>query len=220
MQTQKRAARQTIEPQDFLLPDPATRRKSSMMPIRPIQVEDAVFEVVAARPRPRPQQRTNDNPTSSRHAVDTDVLPIAARIAGRMIAAAEQRLSKLSPQAFVMLMTSMVVGIFWICGGFSALNASTFAGPTAPFALVDTFTRTQDANGMKVALVSGGVRNTSDRIINAPRLAVVSGGSGDIVGTVVLSVDRIGPGVTIPFSGRFRLSGGKSTELAIIPERL
>ena len=61
-------------------------------------------------------------------------------------------------------------------------------------------------------------RNTSGRIIDAPTLAVVDGARQDIIGTVRLSVDRIGPGITIPFSGRFKLAGGKSADITIIPE--
>jgi hypothetical protein len=215
MQTHKRTATRTIEPQDFLLPDPAQRRRPSA-PVRAAQIEDAVFEVVPVRPRPR----SNDNPPPRQPARETGLLPILARMGGHLAAALEKRLAGLSPQAFVTLLTSAVLAVFWLCGGFSALGASPADATEAPFSLVNTSIDTEDANGMKVAMVTGAVRNTSGRIIDAPRLAIVSGGQGDIIGTIVLPVDRIGPGVTIPFGSRFRLAGGKSSDLSIIPERL
>jgi hypothetical protein len=213
---QRRAAVQTIEPQDFLLPDPVQRRKPATAPGRPALIEDAVFEVMP--PGPRHHRRTNDNPPQTLSAPKSALLPMLARISGRLAAAGEQRLAKLSPQAFMALLSSLFFLVFWICGGFSALTASASGEPAAPFALVNTSIDTQDANGMKLALVTGGVRNTSGRIIPAPRLAIVAGAHREIIGTVVLSVDRIGPGVTIPFAGRFKLAGGKSADMAIIPE--
>ena len=217
MQTHKRTATRTIEPQDFLLPDPAERRRPPS-PVRTTQVEDAIFEVVAVRPRP--QARVNDNPSPSQPVRRTGLLPILAHRGGKLAAIIEKRLAGLSPQAFVTLLTSAVLAVFWLCGGFSALGASPADATEAPFSLVNTSINTEDANGMKVAMVTGAVRNTSGRIIDAPRLAIVAGGQGDIIGTIVLPVDRIGPGVTIPFGSRFRLAGGKSSDLSIIPERL
>lgn len=215
MQTHKRNATRTIEPQDFLLPDPIQRRRPSG-PVRPVQIEDAIFEVVAIQPRPR----VNDNPPPRTPRRETSPLPVAARVAGWLAAALEKRLARLSPQAYVTLLTSSVLAVFWLCGGFSALVASPADATETGFSLVDTAINTEDANGMKVAMVTGAVRNTSGRIIDAPKLAIVSGGRGDIIGTIVLPVDRIGPGVTIPFGSRFRLAGGKSSDLSIIPERL
>jgi hypothetical protein len=219
MQTHRRTAAQTIEPHDFLLPDSVQRRKPAATPLRPPLIEDAVFEVVAAAPRQH--RRTNDNPIPHRAKVPTEpqLLPLIARIGGHLAATVEKQLAKLSPQAFVTLLSSLVFLVFWMCGGFSALNASASDRTTTLFALVNTSVDTQGANGMRLALVTGGVRNTSGRIIDAPRLAVVSGPHHDIIGTVVLTVDRIGPGVTIPFSGRFKLAGGKSADIEVIPER-
>jgi hypothetical protein len=214
---QRRTAAQTIEPQDFLLPDPVQRRKPAASG-RPALIEDAVFEVVA--PSPRQYRRTNDNPPQKQPAGKPVVLPALARIGGSLAAATERRLAKLSPQAFMTLLLSLVVVVFWICGGFSALSASASSRTNIPFALLDTSIRTQDANGMKLAIITGSVRNTSGKIIAAPRLALVNGAHQEIVGTVVLPVDRIGPGVTIPFAGRFKLAGGKSADMAIIPEHI
>jgi hypothetical protein len=213
---QRRTAAQTIEPKDFLLPDPVQRRRPSTTTIRPALIEDAVFEVMA--PEPRAYRRTNDNPAPSKARPQPRLLPVFARIGARLAAVVEGWLARLSPQAFFTLLSLLVFLVFWMCGGFSALSASASDRTAAPFALVDTAIDTQDANGMKLALVTGGVRNTSGRIIEAPRLAVVAGPHRDVLGMVVLTVDRIGPGVTIPFAGRFKLDGGKSTEIAIIPE--
>jgi hypothetical protein len=216
MQTQRRTAAQTIEPEDFLLPDPGRRRRPSASAIRPALIEDAVFEVMA--PEPRHYRRSNDNPAPPQTKAQPALLPLSVRIGASLAAILEKQLARLSPQAFVTLLSSLVLLVFWMCGGFSALDASASDVPGTAFALVDTAVDTQDANGMKLALVTGGVRNTSGRIITAPRLAVVAGTQRDVLGTVVLTVDRIGPGVTIPFAGRFKLAGGKSADIAIIPE--
>ena len=214
MQTHRKTAAQTIEPQDFLLPDPSQRRKHVPNITRTALIEDAVFEVVT--PGPRQYRQVNDNPPRPKKAApELDLLPALARIA----AATEARLSRLSPQAFVTLLSSLVLVVFWICGGFSALGGSASISKVGqPFALINTSIDTEDANGMTVAMVRGAVRNTSGRIIDAPTLAVVDGARQDIIGTVRLSVDRIGPGITIPFSGRFKLAGGKSADITIIPE--
>ena len=136
-----------------------------------------------------------------------------------MLAAAEKRLAGLSPQAFTTLISSLAVLVFWLCGGFSALTATMTPSNLAPYELMRPAIHAEDANGMKIALVTGAVRNVSGRIIDAPRFAVVSNGSREILGTIALSAERIGPGVTMPFSARFKLAGGKSEDLTIIPER-
>lgn len=217
MPTQKRTAARMIEPQDFLLPDPTSRRRPAASPVRTSLIEDAVFEVVA--PAPRPYRRVNDNPPRPSAGNEPQLWPMLVRIAGRLAVATEKQLAKLSPQAFMVLMTSFFLVVFWICGGFSALNIAGANRTDAPFTLVNTAVDTQDANGMKVAMVTGSIRNTSGRIIDAPQLAVVAGARQDIIGTVMLSVDRIGPGVTIPFASRFRFAGGKSSDIVIIPVR-
>jgi hypothetical protein len=216
MQTHRKTA-QTIEPQDFLLPDPTQRRRPAPNVVRPALIEDAVFEVVT--PSPRQYHRVNDNPPRPGKIAEPELLATIARMCGQLAAATEKRLSTLSPQSFVTLLSSLVLVVFWICGGFSALGASLSGVPAGQlFTLVDTSVDMQDANGMKVALVTGAVRNTSGRIIEAPVLAVVAGSKQDIIGTVRLGVDRIGPGITLPFSGRFKLAGGKSADIAVIPE--
>ena len=232
MQTHRKAA-QMIEPHDFLLPDPTLRRRPAMPQTRVAPVEDAVFEVVTprdmAKPDARQHRRMTDkapphNPSANRTpyrqaAPRFELLPAIAGVGGRAAVATETWLSQLSPQAFVTLLSSLVLAVFWICGGFSALGATdsaTLAG--RQFALVNTSVVTEDANGMTLARVTGAVKNTSGAIIVAPRLAVVSGSHQDIIGTVLLTVDRIGPGMTIPFSGRFKLAGGKSADISVIPE--
>lgn len=222
MQTYRKTAAQTIEPNDFLLPEPDRRRRSPSQNVRPIAVEDAVFEVVS--PASRSRERVNDNAsdhyrTPARPARTFVWLPGLARCAGRLFARVEKLLAGLSPQAFTTLLSALALLVFWMCGGFSALTAMPGGNQSADFEIVRPMIHAQDANGMKVALVGGGIRNTSARVIAAPRLAVVSGTSGEAIGTILLAVDRIGPGVTIPFAGRFKLGGGKSTDLAIIPER-
>jgi hypothetical protein len=218
MQTHRKSASQKPQAYDLLPPEPSQIRRPRANVVHPTEVEDAVFEVLAVSPHP--YRRVNDNPPRAKAVENPELLPFLAKFAGRLAAVSERQLSRLSPQAFVTLLSSLVLCVFWACGGFSAFTQSS-AQPLAfhDFALVDTFTGTEDANGMKVAVVGGAVRNTSGRIIDAPRLSVVDGSRRDIVGTVVLSVDRIGPGVTIPFSARFKLAGGKASDIAIIPER-
>ncbi len=225
MQTHSKTA-QTIEPQDFLLPDPSRRRRPATPQTRPA-IEDAVFEVVTTGARqhrrmngnPAPRPSSASKPSYRKAVSPFEPLPAIARIGGRAAAATETWLSQLSPQAFVALLSSLGLAVFWICGGFSALGATGSVMPAGQqFALVDTSIVTEDANGMTLARVAGAVRNMSGTIIAAPRLAVVTGSHQDIIGTVLLPVDRIGPGMTIPFSGRFKLAGGKSADIAVIPE--
>ena len=218
MQTHRKTAAQLIEPQDFLLPEPGQRRRHGVNIVSAAQIEDAVFEVVAQAPRH--YNRMNDNPPQSETARRSEFLPVLARLTGRLAAGTERQLSKLSPQTFVGLISSLFLLVFWICGGFSAIGASTsVTSSREAFALTDTSIDVQDANGMKIALVTGGGVNNSTATIASPRLRVVSGSRGDVIGTVSLPVDEIGPGITIRFSGRFKLSGGKPTDITIIPER-
>jgi hypothetical protein len=218
MQTHRKAASQTIIPQDFLLPEPGQRRRTAPQPARAMQIEDAVFEVVGATPHTH--RRTNDNPVPPNAGGKHLLLPLAARLAGRLAAFAERQLSRLSPQAFVTLMSSLFVLVFWLCGGFSAMvGQKTHVAARQPFELVDTFIAREDANGMKIAAVTGGIVNTSPVTIAAPRLTVVSGASRQPIGTITLDADSIGPNATLRFFGRFKLDGGKSADIAIIPER-
>lgn len=218
MQTYRKTAAQPIEPQDFLLPEPSQRRRPGAKVVPAIQIEDAVFEIVVQAPHQ--YSRVNDNPPRSKTAEKPEILPALARFAGRLAAGTERQLSKLSPQVFVGMISSLFLLVFWICGGFSAINASaSMAPPVQVFSLTDTSVDVQDANGMKIAMVTGGVVNISTATIPSPRLQVLAGSRQDLIGMVSLPVAEIGPGMTIRFSGRFKLNGGKSTEIAIVPNR-
>lgn len=217
MQTRRKSASQTIQSYDFLLPEPSQRRRPGPDAGRPMQIEDAVFEVLSVRPDP--YRRTNDNPAPLQTNTKTEFLPLAARMAGRLAAFVEQQLTKLSPQAFVTLLSSLFLLVFWLCGGFSAIGASrTNIAARQPFELVDIFVASQDANGMKIAAITGGITNTSAVTMSAPRLTVVAGPRREPVGVIALGLDEIGPNSTIRFSSRFKLAGGKLSDITIIPE--
>lgn len=217
MNTFKKSASQTAQAYDFLLPERNPRPKP-FVTARPLDIEDAVFEVVAARQRP---DRTNDNPRPGIKRRRIQILPIAARFGGRLVARIERRLASLSPQAFVTLLSALFIGVFWLCGGFSALGAQSSSSVQAyvPYELTDTVIAVEDANGMKIAAVTGAVINTSPTTIDAPAFRVVTGSRQEQLGVVTLPVTEIGPNMTIRFSGRFKLAGGKSADIAFIPER-
>jgi hypothetical protein len=219
MRTRGRAAAGAAVEYDLIPPDPVRRRNSAPLPPRPV-VEDAVFEVIAIRPAGF--SRSNDNPARRAGSRSAD-MPAAARLAhfgGRLAARVERVLSGLSPQAFVTLVAAIALSAFWLLGGFSAISAGRAIRPSgADFALVDTVVATEDANGMKVVSVSTGFINLGRNAITAPRLRVVSAKGNRHLGVLEPMIARLGSGETLRYAGRFKLDGGKSGDIAIIPER-
>ncbi|MBL0374715.1 hypothetical protein JJB09_22125 [Rhizobium sp. KVB221] len=215
MQARKQTVFRTIDAADFLVPEPQ-RRRAAAAEARRETIEDAVFEVVATGVH---RARVNDNPRRGASSSSSPViLPVLTQIVVRMTAIIERQLLKLSPQGFMLLLGTVFLMVFWAFGGFSALSSSKVtAAPEASFSIRGTSFATEDANGMKVLVVRGQLVNDSETTRDAPLLKVVSVDGYTMFGTIVVPVDEIGPGAEIAFSSRFKLDGGKSGDIEIIP---
>lgn len=214
MHAQRKNAFRTVDAADFLLPEPV-RRKRLERNAAPVDIEDAVFEVINTRPSSH--GRLNDNPPRRRPA-SSELLPLTTRIAVGAIAIVERQLLKLSAPAFSTLLVSAFFLVFWACGGFGALSSARMA-PTnaASFLVSETSLATEDANGMKILSVTGILTNRSSATRMPPTLRVASADGRMEFGRITLRSGEIGPSAAIRFSGRFKLSGEKSGDIAVIP---
>ena len=215
MQAQRRTAYRTVDVADLLLPEPAPRRRLAANTARD-EIEDAVFEVVSTRSSVR--HRVNDNPP--RHKPPSaEVLPLTTRLAVGAVAILERQLLKLSAPAFSTLLVSAFVAVFWLCGGFSALSSDKMMPVASPsFAVAETRSAVEDANGMKLLSVAGRLTNVSDTPRPRPALRVISTDGKIEFGQIsATAADMLRPADSIRFSGKFKLAGGKVGEIAIIP---
>lgn len=213
MQAYRKSANGAIDVIDVLPPEPAMRR-SVAGTSRPMLVEDAVFEVIAQE---RPRREFNDNPAPRKQARRIDIVRLLAVAGVFIINRLEQMLSRLSPQAFVTLITSLFLGVFWLFGGFNALAAGPAAEPMKPFAVERVFMDEQDANGMKLLAVGGVLVNRSGRTRDVPVLSVTSE-TGELIGTILPAAGKMEAGATLHFAARLKLAGGKSGEISIFPQ--
>lgn len=213
MQANRKSANGAIEVFDLLPPEPTMRRFTANAN-RPMQVEDAVFEVITHE---RPRREFNDNPTPPKQARQFELSRLLAVAGVFVINRLEHMLSRLSVQAFVTLITSLFLIVFWVFGGFNALAAGPVKQPQKPFAVERVFVDEQDANGMKLIAVSGVLVNRSGRTLDVPALSVTSEG-GELIGTIRPATGRIEAGVSVNFAARLKLTGGKSGEISIFPQ--
>ena len=213
MQAYRKSANGAIEVFDVLPPEPAMRRPTASAS-RPMLVEDAVFEVIATE---RPRREFNDNPTPRRQSRRIEPARLLAIAGVFVINGLEHMLSRLSVQAFVTLITSLFLVVFWLFGGFAALASGGASQPMKPFAVERVFIDEQDANGMKLLAVGGVLVNRSDRTLDVPALSVMSE-SGELIGTIPPDEGRIEAGASVNFAARLKLAGGKSGEISIFPQ--
>jgi hypothetical protein len=213
MQANRKSANGAIEVFDVLPPEPTMRRFTSNAN-RPMQVEDAVFEVITHE---RPRREFNDNPMPRQPAPRSE-LPRLFAVAGVFVVdRLEHMLSRLSPQSFMTLLASVFFIVFWMFGGFNALISQPVSKAVKPFSIEQLFTEEQDANGMKLLSVGGTLVNRSGRTIDVPMLSVVNA-SGDLIGTILPTTGRIEAGASVNFAARLKLTGGKSGEISIFPQ--
>lgn len=213
MQANRKSVNGAIEVFDVLPPEPMMRRHVAGAS-RPMLVEDAVFEVIAAE---RPRREFNDNPIPRQPARQIEPARLLALAGVFVINRLEHMLSRLSVQAFVTLITSLFLVVFWMFGGFGALASAPAAAPLTPFAVERVFIDEQDANGMKLLAVGGVLVNRSGRTLDVPALSVTSK-SGELIGTIRPVEIRIEAGASLHFSARLKLAGGKSGEISIFPQ--
>lgn len=217
MQAGRKHTNRTIEVYDVLPPEPTSRR-APVRQARPVLVEDAVFEVVAPSPRHRVH---NDNATGGvpqrpRPERRFDVARLDGGVGAFLVDRLERLLSRLSTQAFATLSVSLFLIVFWICGGFGALDRQPIAAQASPFVIERVFTESLDENGMRLLAVGGMLRNHSGGRLDAPTLSVVGEG-GAMVGSIVPPVAELAAGQSVRFFGRFKLEGGKSGAVTIFP---
>lgn len=215
MPSHGKTASRSFNAYDVLPPEPRSRRQSGGQIGQALQVEDAIFEVVPQRTVPLRQ--SNDNPPPVRKNTAPGRRAVLSEPAGRIALGIERHLARLSPQAFMMLVTLLFVAVFSVCGGFSSFSQRrAAAGPTQPFSISDVTVAAEDANGMRVVSVSGMLVNVSPEVQPAPRLTVVGGSLRRPLGSLTLPVGTLPSGTAIRFSGRFNLAGGKAGDIAVI----
>ena len=211
MQAGRKSTGRTIEAYDLLPPERAARREP-MRVSRPVLVEDAVFEVVPARPR----REHNDNPARRAPEKRFDLARLAAITGVYLVNRLERLLSNLSTQAFATLIASLFFLVFWLFGGFNALATQPVEAPTSSFVIEKVFTEEVDQNGMRLLAVGGMLMNRSDARLTAPTLSVVGEG-GVLIGSVTPAAKEIAAGQSVRFFSRLKLAGGKSGTVTIFP---
>jgi hypothetical protein len=222
MQAQRKTPFRTVDTSDILLPEPARHRRIEAEAAPRSGVEDAVFEVIDQKSARR--HRINDNPPPPLHERRaTAALPLATRLSVGAVALVERQLLKMSPQAFSTLLVTVFFAVFWFCGGFSALRPDKMVPRTAgtvanPFEIRNTSVSVEDANGMKVLSVTGTIANTSAVTRKVPVLLALGADKKTKYGRIALPLEEIGPSITVGFSGRFKLAGGKVDDIVIIPQ--
>jgi len=213
MQANRKSANGAIEVFDVLPPEPMMRRHVAGAS-RPMLVEDAVFEVIATE---RPRREFNDNPIPRQPVRQIEPARLLAVAGVFVINRLEHMLSRLSVQAFVTLITSLFLVVFWMFGGFGALASGSAAEPMKPLAVERVFVEEQDANGMKLLAVGGVLVNRSGRALDVPALSVMNE-DGVLIGAIRPVEIRIEAGASLHFSARLKLAGGKSGEISIFPQ--
>jgi hypothetical protein len=218
MQAHRKTPFRTIDATDILVPEPPRRGRMVPDARHSHAVEDAVFEVVS---RQTPRQELNDNPPPSRVKANAPViLPVTARLVFSAVAIIERQLLKLSAPVFSTVLVGAFFAVFWLLGGFAVLNsARTLPAITAPFTVSRVSITSEDANGMKVLVISGTLTNPASATHETPLLAVMSRDRRTTFGTIVLPLEKIGPDTSLRFAGRFKLAGGKLADIVIIPQR-
>ena len=216
MQARRKTAYHTIEASDILLPEPAGRARRHLDNPRQQSIEDAVFEVVGPSAI---RQKLNDNPPPRQRSMAPEILPWTTRITVIAVAMIERQLLKLSIPSFSSILVGTFFVVFWLCGGFAALNSDPIAPSLQPipFVVSRVSVASEDANGMKILSVTGTLTNGDVIARPVPPLSVISGDRKTTFGTIVLPADEIGPNVNLRFSGRFKLAGGKLADIIIIP---
>jgi hypothetical protein len=222
MQAQCKTSFRTVDASDILLPEPERRRRIEPNATRRDTIEDAVFEVID--PKSARRHRINDNPPPPPHVRRaTAALPLATRLSVGAVALVERQLLKMSPQAFSTLLVTVFFAVFWLCGGFSALRPDKMVPQAStveakPFEIRNTSVSIEDANGMKVLSVTGTIANTSAVTRKVPVLLALGADKKTEYGRIALPLEEIGPSITVGFSGRFKLVGGKVDDIVIIPQ--
>lgn len=179
----------------------------------PSDVEDAHFVPVNDRSRRR---ETSDMPFSDRRPRKADVAAPKNHIGG-MFGAIEKRLLRLSPDAFVAVVASVVVTVFTLFGGFSLLSGGASVDPGPAIDITHVTMTPQDANGMRVLLINGIVENRTENRLAMPsiRAELISGETVVASTLISTSASQIGGRESYGFSVRVPHPGGKLPDLRL-----
>lgn len=208
MQAGRRSNR-TIDVFDVLPPESGPRR-TSVRPLRPAIVEDAVFEVLPLQPR----REHNDNPSRTRSRRRPDAMRLLATAGVYLINRLERVLAGLSPQSFMTLIASLFFLVFWLLGGFAGLAKTPVERAAPTFSIEQVFTEEIDENGMRLLAVGGILRNQAEGTRAVPSVSVVGNG-GDVIGAITPPARELAAGQSVRFFSRFKLAGGKSGAITI-----
>ncbi|WP_137157158.1 hypothetical protein [Rhizobium sp. FKL33] len=215
MQANNNKAWRTVADIDVLPPDRASKSRAASTPRR-LDVEDAVFEVLAGPGRTRSNDNRPKYSGTSQFSPAASVLAAMFRMGGALSASLESWLLRLSPQAFTCLLSAAVVAIFGMFGGFGALSGQTADLRAGPYLVSNLRISTRDLDGMRVAEVEGELVNDGAAVLVTPVLELVGGPNRTRLGKISIDADRIAPSIRFPFSGRFQIAGSKAEDLTIL----
>jgi hypothetical protein len=178
--------------------------------VKTYEVEDAHFVPVNDRARRHAATSSNDRRPRKAEAMPRQT------IAGGMIGAIEGKLLRLSPDAFVAVVASVVVTVFTIFGGFSLLTGPS-AEPGPALDITHVTMTPQDANGMRVLLINGIVENRTEGRLDMPSIrADLLSGETVVASTLIsTSASQIGGRESYGFSVRVPHPGGKLPDLRL-----
>ncbi len=176
-------------------------------------VEDAHFVPVNDRARRSGAADVSLNDRRPRKAV---VMP-REPAPGGLLGTIERKLLRLSPDAFVAVVASVVVTVFTLFGGFSLLSGGTAADLGPAIDITHVTMTPQDANGMRVLLINGIVENRTEGRLDMPSIrAELMSGETVVASTLIsTSASQIGGRESYGFSVRVPHPGGKLPDLRL-----
>ncbi|MBW9087077.1 hypothetical protein JNB91_04390 [Rhizobium wenxiniae] len=181
--------------------------------VKSSEVEDAHF--VPVRDRTRRREAANASPHDRRPGRAEPASAITA--SGGIIGAIERKLLRLSPDAFVAVVASVVVTVFTLFGGFSLLSGNASVDPGPALDITHVTMTPQDANGMRVLLINGIVENRTEGRLAMPSIrADLLSGETVVASTLIsTSASQIGGRESYGFSVRVPHPGGKLPDLRL-----
>ena len=199
-------------PYDILTPERPRRSATKMRTRTEDAIVDAEFVTVdETAPRIRPG---NDNRNRAPQPRSTSFVSVLNGLADAL----EMRLARLSADHFSALVAAAVVGVFVTAGGLKAIIPDAApATATAPLSISHVSLTPQDANGMKLMLVSGIIENNTDGDMALQPIRADFINSGLLVRSVVIDppVARIKAGERRGFSARLSHPGGKLPDVKL-----
>ena len=180
---------------------------------RPSEVVDAHFVPVHDR---TPRRETHGARSHDRRPSRAAIAPDETVISG-MVGVIERKLLRLSPDAFVAVVASVVVTVFTLFGGFSLLSGGAAAEPGPAIDITHVTMTPQDANGMRVLLINGIVENRTEGRLDMPSIrAELMSGETVVASTLIsTSASQIGGRESYGFSARVPHPGGKLPDLRL-----